>query len=138
MHLRGACVAKGAAPLARALEVPSVPDLRGLVRAEVLAAARDGLSFAAAAGVLVGGAVVLQTAVREGRIVAFVIASDAAERSIEDAVRHAPGCVVVDLGLDREALGTRIGRGPRAVLGVVSSRSSSHLIRQLRRLADLR
>jgi ribosomal protein L7Ae-like RNA K-turn-binding protein len=116
-------------------------DLVGLgeqVRAAIVNAALDGLSQAAAAGAVIGGHDVLELALRDGRVVEMIVAKDASERTVAD-LREAAGPEVpfTVLPIDRMGLGTRVGRGARAALGVLSSRAASHLVRQLRRLRVL-
>jgi ribosomal protein L7Ae-like RNA K-turn-binding protein len=102
-------------------------------------AALDGLSLASAAGAIVGGHDALVRELTAHRIAAVVGAEDASERTITSLKEAAgPDVSFVVLPLDRDALGQKVGRGPRAALGVTSSRSASHLRQQLRRLRQLR
>lgn len=117
------------------VDLAAVPDL---VKSQIHRALLDGLSLAAASGALVGGFAVLTAALAAGRIVSVVVADDASERTISGLSAAAGGdipLVVVPLG--KEALGERVGSGSRAALGVTSSRSATHLRRQLRRLRSL-
>ncbi len=139
IHPRRECVAevvKRPDRLRRALDVDSAGLAEDLDR-HLHAALGDGLSQAAAAGALVGGAFVLEEALREGRILALIAAQDAADRSIKAARALGPELPFLRIPLDREALGRRIGRGDRALVGVLASRAANHLLRQLRRLVDL-
>ncbi len=125
--------------LARAFKHPV--DTSGLleaIRAQVVAATLDGLSMAAAAGALFGGREVLEEAIRSGRVVEMIVASDAAVRTV-DQLRAIAGeaMVITPVPLGKEDLGRRIGKGARAVLGVAASRAASHLRRQLTRLRSL-
>lgn len=101
-------------------------------------ALRDGLALSAAAGALVFGQDMVSQALQAGRLDRVVLAADTADRTA-DKVRLLAGdrAIVVDLDMTAEVLGARVGRCPTAVVGVTSSRATSHLRRQLRRLADL-
>lgn len=108
------------------------------MRARVREATFDGLSMGAASGALVGGHDLLSAALREGRVVAVILANDASDRTVDALRRIAPEDVaftVVPLG--RDELGARIGRGARAAVGVLPSRANTHLLRQLQRLRAL-
>ena len=98
----------------------------------------DGLSMATAAGCLVGGAERLQQALRNGEVSVVAVAADASPRTLEGFRRVAGEEVVfVNLRIDREALGARMGRGFRAAVGVRHGRASRYLISQLHRLLAL-
>lgn len=141
VHPDAACVAKLEAHpgiLTRAFGAP--PDTSGLgaeIRRQVEAAMLDGLSMAAAAGALVGGFDALEQAIREGRVGEVVLASDASVRTVGELRALTEGLPFTPIALDRQALGERVGRGPRAALGVTASRAASHLRKQLRRLRAL-
>lgn len=142
LHPRKACVERltqRPGMLRRALGAqPDVGTLEADLRARVLGATLDGLSQAAAAGALVGGRDLLEKALAEGRVLEVVIASDAAPRTIEGLRRAADAEVpFIPVPLGREELGRRVGRGARAALGVLGSRASAHLRRQLHRLQTL-
>ncbi len=142
VHPTAACVTtleQRPGMLSRALDVDvTTAGLLARIRVVVMNAALDGLSMAAAAGALVGGADVLAEAVGKGQIVEIVVASDASPRTLADLEKICAGRMLfTTLPLDRDALGTRIGRGSRAALGVTASRATSHLRRQLRRLRGL-
>lgn len=110
-----------------------VDQLREAVERAVL----DGLSHAAAAGLLLAGFDVVLRSLQASNAAFVVLASDTAERTSK-GVREVLGdtpCAVVPF--DRELLGHRIGRAPVAVLGVLTGDASRHLRRQLRRLLDL-
>jgi ribosomal protein L7Ae-like RNA K-turn-binding protein len=140
VHARGECLGKvaarpGALRLGPKLSSANVEDL---VRVAVAGAALDGLSLAQAAGALVSGFDKLSSALRGGAIHSVALANDASARTVEqlrdaatERVRFA--CVP----LSAVALGARIGQGPRAAVGVTTSRAGTHLRRQLRRLHDL-
>jgi len=118
--------------------VPSTEGFASLLRASVLRWALDGLSMAQAAGALVGGRDLLTRALRNDQVGHVIVAEGASERSIGEFKAAASESVVfVELPLTAPALGERVGKGPRAALGVRRSRAAAHLIRQLRRLRDL-
>ena len=142
VHPRAGCVeALEAAPklLARSLRAtPSVEGFGAHLRAVIYRQALDGLSMAQAAGALVGGRDLLSRALRAEDCVAVVVATDASPRGMAEFRAIAGDAVpFVTLNLDRDGLGARIGKGPRAALGVRRSRAAAHLIRQLHRLSDL-
>jgi hypothetical protein len=123
--------------LGRALRAEVETDqLATTVRELLRVALLDGLSLAAAGGALVGGADVLETALREGRILELVVARDAAERTVRNLREAGPGVPVTVVDLSREALGSRIGRAPLAAVGVPDAKAAGHLLRTLRRLRD--
>ncbi|MCO4745181.1 MAG: DUF448 domain-containing protein [Proteobacteria bacterium] len=144
---RGAWVHAKASCLSRVEKRPGALRLGGPVVVEglsesvqklVVAAALDGLSMAQAAGAVIGGAQQLESALQKGMIHSVIVASDAADRTVAKLREAAEERVAfVTLPLSTDELGPRIGRGPRAAVGVTSSRAGVHLRRQLRRLADL-
>lgn len=111
--------------------------LRDRLMTAVHAALRNGLSQAAAAGALMGGFDVLTTAIGDGRVVDLVFACDCSDRTRRDILEKAGSLPEVTVPLDRETLGRSVGSGPRAALGVASSRAATHLRKQLRRLRAL-
>ena len=125
--------------LARALDRPDVrvAGLLDKVRAAAWAVALDHLSLCARSGRLASGADQVESAVRAGELAALLVASDASPRSVATVVgrRELP---VFALALDREALGLRIGKGPRAMVGVRPGGPSAGLLLQLRRIESLR
>jgi hypothetical protein len=142
VHPRKACVAAVEAKpqlLMRALgHKPTTAGFFNLFRGFTTRSALDGLSQAQAAGALVGGRDLLTRAIREGRIEHVVVAENASERTIQELEGAAPdGLMFTRLPLDTGDLGSQVGKGPRAALGVRRSRAAAHLIRQLRRLRDL-
>lgn len=142
VHPRSACVAAVEArpgSLTRSLHAtPAAVGLHEQLCAQLLAAALEGLSMAAAGGALVGGRDFLLPALRDARLAAVVVASGASARTVDEYRTAAPPEVVfLTVPLDAEALGARVGKGPRAVLGVRAASASAHLLRQLRRLRDL-
>ena len=118
--------------------MPTTDGLKTAVVQAVSSAAQDGLSMAAAAGALVSGRDRLTRALRDGKVEMVVVAHDASERTVDEYRGAArTGIDVVMLPLDTAALGARVGKGPRAALGVRPISASTHLLRQLRRLRDL-
>ncbi len=106
--------------------------LRGPVRVEGLlaqaqasnqAALEHALSLASRSGSVVGGGDRVRTALNSGRATALILAADASPRGSADLARRAGGLPVVTLPLDRETLGARIGRGPRAALVVLRGKA---------------
>lgn len=133
-------IEKRPAQLARALDVPAC-DAAGLlerVRAANLKAVLDLLSLAARSGCLVGGAEALQTVLKSGEFLGLVLASDASERSADGARQVAPDLPVWTLPLDKEALGQRVGKGARAVLALRPGAATRNLVRELRKMDQLR
>ena len=142
VHARGACVAaveKKPGALGRSLRtVPEVVGLREAIESQLVMAALEGLSMAAAGGALVGGRDLLTKAIRTGRVVHLVVADDASERTVgEYRQAGGEGLPLTVLPIDGPTLGTRIGKGPRAAVGVKQTTAATHLLRQLRRLRDL-
>lgn len=127
--------------LVRPLRLSAPPDTSGLLdqlRALTLRAVEDGLSQARAGSALVAGHDVVVEALGRGQLAVVALASDTAERTASSVRRAAGDAVsVVVLPLDRQAIGQRLGTAPKAVVGVLSAAASTHLRRQLRRLADL-
>ena len=126
-------------PLRRALEREvRVHGLLEAARAANQAHLLDLLSLAARAGRLSSGAEQVDASARSGQLVGLLLASDASPKSVEAARKHAVEVPVWVLSLDREALGLRIGKGPRAVVGVRPGGPAAALVEQLRRMALLR
>lgn len=127
------------APIFRALESDRlrVEGLLARVRASNLRAVLDMMSLAARAGCLWSGADAVRDAL-SADVVGLVVASDASERSVADVTGRRPDLPVFVLPLDREELGRRIGKGPRAVVAVGRGATSGALMRELRRMTDLR
>jgi predicted RNA-binding protein YlxR (DUF448 family)/ribosomal protein L7Ae-like RNA K-turn-binding protein len=127
-------------PLARALKRDQlrVAGLLEQVRASNLVHVLDLLSLAARSGRLASGGEQVESAARGGDLVGFVIASDASPKSVESIRAKARDVPAWTLPLDREALGLRIGKGPRAVVGIRPGGPSMALADQLRRMDRLR
>lgn len=107
------------------------------IRAETVRAVLDGLSLAAAGGTLIRGHDRLAMALREGRVEVVAVASDASERTLRSLHDAAEDELFVVVPLTTEELGGRIGKVTAAAVGVVGSRATVGLLRQLRRLAAL-
>lgn len=124
--------------LQRALD--SAPlDASGLLdeaRAANQTAIADLLALCARAGALVSGADAL-AGTAPTSLMALVVASDAAEGSATSAQTQFPDVPSFRLTMDRETLGHRIGKGPRAVVGLRGASPSRALLRELRRAHDL-
>lgn len=142
VHPRRACVdamLQDAKALSRALREPVETDgLEEQLRALVRRALEDGLSQAAASGLLVSGHDALVEALEAGRVSDLVLARDAAERTARQLeARAGVDVTVLRVHLDTVELGDRIGKPARAAAGVLAGSGSRHLRRQLRRLRDL-
>lgn len=117
--------------------VPSA-DWTGAYRDAVIRALEDGLSLGQSGGALVGGNHMLTLALRDDAIEEVVLAADIAvgsEKKLRAAASDRVQFTRIHLGTG--ALGDRIGKGPRAALGIRRSRAAIHLQRQLRRLRSL-
>ncbi len=146
---RGAWVTPSRAALEKLEKRPKglVKALRGPVEVEGLlaqaqaanqAAVEQALSLAGRSGSVVGGGDRVRGALKSERAVALILANDASPRGSADLTRRARDLPVVTLHLDREALGGRIGRGPRAALVVMRGKAGNYLLRELRRWSALR
>ncbi len=125
--------------LARMLHVETC-DTAGLldrVRAANERTAGELLSLAARSGALASGGDQATAAVRAGEVIGLAVASDASPSSV-DAVRGDRDLPIWTLPWDREALGRRIGKGPRAIVGLRGAAVTRALAEQLRRMQDLR
>lgn len=119
--------------------VPDGARLVDDVRDACLRGALDGLSIAAAAGVVVPGQDRVQRALVDGRVDTVALSSDLSPRTVR-AVSELAAAVegtVVHLDLSSEALGARVGRGATGVLAVGPSRPGRAARRWLRRLFAL-
>lgn len=101
-----------------------------------LGATLDLLALAARAGAVVSGADALERTSAEA-LTALVYAQDASEASRTAAGRLFPLLPTYELPLTREGLGHKIGKGPRAVLGLRPAAPVRALIRELRRMPAL-
>lgn len=135
-----AAVEKRPGALLRALELPEgrVEGLLDQARASNLRAVLDLLSLSARAGCLKSGGDAVADVVADPRLLGFVLAEDASPRSVDAAVGGRPEVERWVLPLDRVALGHRIGKGPRAVVAVLTGGPSKALVRELRRMTSLR
>ncbi len=119
------------------------PDLDGgglleQVRAANLRATLDALTLAMRAGVLVGGKDGVRGALASDKALAVVLASDCSPRLAEDLRRRAEPKLVVELPLDSNALGARVGKGARSALALLRSKPGRKLLRELHRIDTLR
>jgi hypothetical protein len=72
------------------------------------------------------------------RVRAVLTASDASERTLKSLrAASTEGVSFLMLPMDRASLGRRVGKGERAAIGVLASRSTRLLLRQLHRLLNL-
>jgi predicted RNA-binding protein YlxR (DUF448 family) len=125
--------------LARVLEV-EVCDTTGLlerVQAANLRAVGELLSLSARAGALASGAEQVESAVRAGDALGLLVACDASPQSVE-AARGSSTIPLWTAPWDRDALGHRIGKGPRAIIALRAAAPSRALVDQLRRMQELR
>ncbi|MSQ01446.1 MAG: DUF448 domain-containing protein [Myxococcales bacterium] len=124
--------------LQRALDVTTI-DTAGLLeeaRAANTVAVAELLSLSARAGALVSGADAL-SGTSPDSLCGMVLASDAAAGSIDALVRAFPDLPRFRVMLPREALGHRVGKGPRAAVGLRNAAPTRALLRELRRMLDL-
>ncbi|MEO0600281.1 MAG: DUF448 domain-containing protein [Myxococcota bacterium] len=100
-----------------------------------------GLSLAAAGGGLVVGFDRLSFAIVEGRVQDVLVAKDASPRTVQALTRvlesNGSDQVPLPIPWTREAIGTQIGQGACAVLGVVAMPATDYLRAQLQRFRDL-
>lgn len=113
-------------------------DLLAQARAVTRATMLDLLSLSARSGCLHSGADQVTAAVRGGQVVALLVAADASEQSVSAARGAREGIPVFRSELDREGLGRRIGKGPRAVVALGGYGPARALLEQLRRTDALR
>ncbi len=125
--------------LRKALQVETcvVAGLLDRVRVANERAVGNLLSLAARSGALASGGDQVEGAVRAGALIGLLVASDASTKSVEGAV-GATGLQTWTVPWDRESLGGRIGKGPRAIVGLRGSSITRVLADQLRRMHDLR
>ena len=136
VHPNKACVTgveEKPAVLARAFGKSIVSsNLLEQIKAAVLRGVEHGLSQASAGSALVGGADVLRTAVQRSEVHTVVLASDASDRVQRKlSAVNSKGISFVRMPINKDALGVRVGTGPRAAVGVLSASSSVYLIRLL-------
>lgn len=129
--------------LGRALELENpgalrADDLLAQAREITRATLLDLLSLSARSGCLHSGADQVTSAVRAGDVVALLVASDASEQSITAARGAREEIPIFRSDLDREGLGRRIGKGPRAVVALRGQGPARALLEQLRRTDALR
>jgi len=98
----------------------------------------DALALAARAGSLVSGHDAALGLIQAGKACAVLLAVDASPRVVRRFSSDSGDVAIFPLVLNREQIGDRIGRGPRAVVAVTTGTSSKQLLRELRRMAALR
>ncbi len=124
--------------LYRALKIR--PDTTGLlekVREANLRAVLDALTLCARAGALAAGKDGVRAAIRSDRALAVLLASDISPRLKADLERRCGPIPCVTFALDREALGTTVGKGLRAALAVLAGKPGRHMLRELHRYQAL-
>jgi predicted RNA-binding protein YlxR (DUF448 family)/ribosomal protein L7Ae-like RNA K-turn-binding protein len=126
--------------LRRALDVEhlEVSGLLDAARDGVFRHALDLLSLSSRAGALASGGEQVTEALRGDDVVGILLAVDASARTRSDVLSAARGRPCFDVPLDRDALGQRIGKGPRAAVVLRGSSITRALARELRKLAALR
>lgn len=113
-------------------------DLLAQAREVTRATVLDLLSLSARSGCLLSGADQVTAAVRSGDVIALLVASDASEQSVTAARGAREEIPIFRSDLDREGLGRRIGKGPRAVVALGGRGPTRALLEQLRRTDALR
>ena len=98
----------------------------------------DALSIAARAGALVGGGKRVREAIASKNCIALLFASDASARMRQDLMGRESSVFSLNMEHDCVELGSRIGKGPRSAIAVMSSKPGRHLKRELQRHAALR
>ena len=116
----------------------AVAGLLDEARQATWAHALDLLSLSARSGCLSSGADQAHAAVSSGSALALLVADDASPQSVSAALGRHTDVPVFRLPLDRETLGYRIGKGPRAALAIRTGGPTRALLDQLRRLEALR
>ncbi len=145
VHARASCVESAEARphgLHRALrQKVDASGLAAKVREAVRNAMFHGFSLAAAGGGLVVGFERLVTAIVEGRVQDVLVAEDTASRTVQALGRvieeNRPEHPALTIPWTRENVGTQIGQGPCAVIGVVAVPATDYLRAQLQRFRDL-
>jgi hypothetical protein len=134
----GACAEATPRLLRHALEAPElrVEGLLSRVRAANLAAVLDLLSLSARAGALVSGADAIAR-LGPGAGIAWVSASDASLATLADLPADVRALPAFELEFTREALGLRIGKGPRAAVVLRPAAPTRALLAELRRMGQL-
>jgi predicted RNA-binding protein YlxR (DUF448 family) len=125
--------------LQRALHAPALvtAGLLDRVVAANLVAVLDLLSLCARAGVLVGGADAIGR-LRPELVLAYLVAADASEASVDAVKKVLEETPSFRMPLDRESLGHRVGKGPRAVIAIRPAGPGRALVVELRRMQALR
>ena len=102
------------------------------IKEAVLRGIQHGLSQASAGSGLIGGADLLRTAMQRSEVHTVVLASDASDRVQRKlSAVNRKGISFVRMPINKDALGARVGTGPRAAVGVLPASSSVYLIRLL-------
>jgi predicted RNA-binding protein YlxR (DUF448 family) len=129
--------------LAKALDIPkcTTNGLKEQIRALLLERVLDLLSLAARAGLIASGEYQLAAATSPSAQTtppALLAALDASPQTVASARARCPDAIFLTLPLDKEQLGHRIGKGPRAVIALRPGSVTSSLLQQLPRLEELR
>jgi len=125
--------------LSRALKgQASTGGLLERVRAANLQALDYGFSLAARSGAVAGGKERVRGALSHGEALMLVLASNASERLKMDLRSRAKDVLVLEVPIDRDMLGAKVGKGPRAALVIKRGKVGAYLVRELRRMDDLR
>lgn len=96
------------------------------------------LSLCARSGCLASGAEQVHATISAGDALALLVAADASPQSVDAARGSHTDVPLFQLPLDRETLGLRIGKGPRAALAIRAGGPAHALLEQLRRREALR
>jgi len=125
--------------LGRALKGQANPgNLLERVRAANFQALDYGLSLAARSGAVAGGKERVRAALSHGEALMLLLAEDASERLKTDLRGRARETPVLEVPMDRDTLGAKVGKGPRAALVIKRGKVGAYLVRELRRMDDLR
>ncbi len=124
--------------LHRALRVETqIGDLEQQIHRACLDRLLETLSLAARGGCVVSGHQRLLQALQRGGVEALVLAGDIAQRTERALLGAAPGLTVYPVEIQASALGSAVGKGPRAALAVRPGTPSQPLVHVLRRYAAL-
>lgn len=124
----------------RALKMKPLPKVTGL-----MAALQDQtrqrciklLSPCVRAGLVRSGP---EAILASPHILALITATDASPLSLKPLLAHVQqqdGCCSLDLGLDRDSLGTLVQRGQRVAVAILTGRPALHLTEHLQRHLSL-
>ena len=125
--------------LAKAIGIPTCTTTGILEQTRVMLMARvlDLLSLAARAGLAASGELQVEEAIHAGTP-ALIAASDASPQTIARVKTQAPHARFLSLPLDKDALGHKIGKGPRAIIALRPGSVTRSLVEQLPLLEELR